>query len=33
MDKSLFWWLRASYRQVDKDVIQTAQDGAMGDLV
>ena len=33
MDKSLFWWLRASYRQVDKDIIQTAQDGAMGDLV
>ena len=33
MDRSLFWWLRASYRQVDKDVIQTAQDGAMGDLV
>jgi SPP1 gp7 family putative phage head morphogenesis protein len=33
MDKSLFWWLRASYRQVDKDVIQTTQDGAMGDLV
>lgn len=33
MDRSLFWWLRASYRQVDKDIIQTAQDGAMGDLV
>ena len=33
MDRSLFWWLRASYRQVDKDIIQTEQDGAMGDLV
>lgn len=33
MDKSLFWWLRAAYRPVDKDIIQTAQDGAMGDLV
>ena len=33
MDRSLFWWLRASYRQVDNKLIQTAQDGAMGDLV
>lgn len=34
MDKSLYWWLRASYRQVDKDIIQTtAKDGAMGNLV
>lgn len=33
LDKSLFWWLRARYRQVDNDLIQTTQDGAMGDLV
>lgn len=34
MNNSLFWWLRAKYRQVDKDIIEsTVQDGAMGDLV
>ena len=32
MDRSLFWWLRAAYRPVDKEIL-TTQDGAMGDLV
>lgn len=33
MDRSLFWWLRAKYRQVDNQMIQTAQDSAFSDLV
>ena len=33
MDRSLFWWLRAKYRQVDNQLIQTAQDSAFSDLV
>lgn len=33
MDRSLFWWLRARYRQVDNQLIQTVQDSAFSDLV
>ena len=32
MDRSLFWWLRARYRQVDNQLIQV-QDSAFSDLV